>query len=486
MYDILLVGKTGLGKSTTARKLLEWDSHKCDGAIKSVNLENATVMETTCVSELECGGGLKHVTREFQAWENTVTKVRVVDIPGFSDTERHCLLDVRGKNLTIAYQISKLAKSFHFRRILYFLPTRGVPERRGGSLEEELQLLYKFFGDSAFNQMIVVCTNHPDSRYQELGFNIDAARELLNYVITDITKKKSQDYGEMELLYIPLEEKEEILQKIKEICEKTRDTLKLDPAACVKCQGNDLCADKGKCHPTFCFKHESNSTNHQMSKYERLLYQFYYDSKCTVCGNQPGTNGCTNICSDTNHTTDIHIETSTWLKSIQNRIAKNKLLCIFCNRNTTHTDDKEGADIADDKQKLDEHLKASGSTCTNDEERSADTTEDKQRSGDQWSYSAATTERSGVQESFNNGSGDQHYDNQRSDDQQSYSAATTERSGDQESCHNGSGDQHYDNQKSVDQQSHPAATTDVAGAPLLHRDVTNGMLPHEQERCTLQ
>ena len=41
-WDILLIGKTGLGKSTTAIKLLEWD--KYESSIKSLNPDDGSNM----------------------------------------------------------------------------------------------------------------------------------------------------------------------------------------------------------------------------------------------------------------------------------------------------------------------------------------------------------------------------------------------------------------------------------------------------------
>ena len=163
-FDILLLGKTGSRKTTTALKLLEWE--KYERRIISLNPFSGTEKDMEVPApKPESGGGLMHLTKDIQAWLNPVTNIRVVDVPGFADTIRHPLLDLWKKNLSIIYQISRLAEKYSFSRILYFLPNRGVPERVDGYLKEELQLIYKFFGDQVFNVMVVVRTNHP--HYQE-------------------------------------------------------------------------------------------------------------------------------------------------------------------------------------------------------------------------------------------------------------------------------------------------------------------------------
>lgn len=313
--DILLIGETGIGKSTTAEKLLEW--YKYRDKIKSVNLKAS---ETSITLKPESGSGFKDVTLEFQAWENADTKVRVLDAPGFANTQRHCLLDVGKKNLAIVYRIARLTEIFNFRRILYFLPTRGVPERADGVLKEELQLLYKFFGDLIFNLMVVVCTNHPDPRYQNLEFRPDdlkAVKKVFNSAVMDITGK---DYSTVEVVYIPVNATSEtIIHRVKK--KYQGEGLTVDAkAACVKCQGNDRIITLWKqlfcgsmCHPKFVRKKKSENVDAMshdeartyMSKDEMLIYDFYCDSECDKCGSPPGTVGCTRTNSNIYHTTII-------------------------------------------------------------------------------------------------------------------------------------------------------------------------------------
>ena len=329
-FDILLLGKTGSGKTTTALKLLEWE--KYEGRIISLNPFSGTEKDMGIrASKPESGGGLMHITRDIQAWLNPVTNIRVVDVPGFADTIRHPLLDVWKKNLSIIYQISRLAEKYSFRRILYFLPNRGHLERVDGYLREELQLIYKFFGDQVFKVMVLVCTNDPKPRYQELGFNLEAAKLVLKSAVKDTT---ARDHHEVEVLYIAYDdESQKIMQNVKDsFGGNMSNKLELDIKACVKCVGNDpnlsegdgknkkwwhiswrnSTSDKEKCHPSFRKKisqpagGQCNDSVAQMSDYDQLVYEFYCKRECTRCHKPPGTKGCTDINSSTQHSPSLH------------------------------------------------------------------------------------------------------------------------------------------------------------------------------------
>ena len=221
-----------------------------------------------------------------------------------------------------------------FRRILYFLPNRGVPERVDGYLKEELQLIYKFFGDQVFQVMVLVCTNRPDPRYQELGFNQndnEAAKSVLKSAVKDTT---ARDHHEVEVLYIAYDDQsQKIIQNVKDsFGGNMSHKLELDIKACVKCVGNDpnlsegdrknstwwhlswknSTSDKEKCHPSFRKKFsqpaggQCNDSVAQMSDYDQLVYEFYCKRECTCCHRPPGTKGCTDIDSSTQHSPSLH------------------------------------------------------------------------------------------------------------------------------------------------------------------------------------
>ena len=140
-YDILLVGRTGLGKSTTSNKLLGRGDFKT-------------------------GHDSESVTSECQLGESD--GVRVLDTPGFANTQLSQVVGGVECNIEVYRQILREQKKSEltFRRVLYFLPHRGPLERADGVLQEEIKVMHDFSGMDIFNVMIIVATNRKDPRYQ--------------------------------------------------------------------------------------------------------------------------------------------------------------------------------------------------------------------------------------------------------------------------------------------------------------------------------
>ena len=214
-YDIMVVGKTGMGKSTTADKLLIANPDGCDykGAQHTepvvenqrMNSEDLSIWllsdapdEISRVEqrlknliffrglnephqEVNSRSDENDPTLSFELISNESTRVRVLDVPGFfgvgdagtsvalAGEKAQSAVNVALGRMRMVLQI-QATMCINFRRILYFLPIRGSLRRSDSYLETELTTLANYFGKSIFLCMVVVITYTPDA-YED-GHNL--------------------------------------------------------------------------------------------------------------------------------------------------------------------------------------------------------------------------------------------------------------------------------------------------------------------------
>lgn len=152
-YDIVLLGRVEQGVTTLARKLL--------------NLENT---DPVSIRVFHDSG---EQTKKCELTSNEVTKVRVIDVPGFSGSDSTPQQGTLETNVQIIQTLGRMLDEFQpkVRRIVYFLPVRGPYEKADGSTQEELKLLSHYFGREVFDCLVVAATNPPREKYQEVGFS---------------------------------------------------------------------------------------------------------------------------------------------------------------------------------------------------------------------------------------------------------------------------------------------------------------------------
>lgn len=210
-YDIMVLGRTGSGKSTTVDKLLianptgqnylggqqnEIVSDKNLGIIKSddismwilseqkdseeervgTRLKNLAFFRTIENPHLEvneardmdqdktkdraCGMNVFRRTEECELFSNETSKVRILDVPGFFGADATAVADLGNSGVSLMRKVLEIqtAMTIKFRRILYFLPVRGELNRDDAILRLELKWMSHFFGKSIFKSMVLVAT----------------------------------------------------------------------------------------------------------------------------------------------------------------------------------------------------------------------------------------------------------------------------------------------------------------------------------------
>ena len=203
-YDIMVIGRTGMGKSTTSDKLVIANLKNLDyhgepyveetiqeGRMFSSDLSIWLISEAE--GELErLSQRLKNLvmfrglndprqqvndfyttsgdqTTKSRLISNETTKVRILDVPGFfgKDCDRTPEMApnrVTAKALAIMREVLRIQATMrmNFKRILYFIPERGPLERCHEILRMELEHMVHYFGKSIFDCMVLAATINPD------------------------------------------------------------------------------------------------------------------------------------------------------------------------------------------------------------------------------------------------------------------------------------------------------------------------------------
>ena len=169
----LLIGKIGLGKSTTGNKLIGfYDSEPeisrykyCHYGLNCSEVRTVEKRSDTQHIKFEEGGSdsIDATTKQSKLLENTYLDVKVLDVCGLASTSRSIYSTVYEQNLSTFRDILRMQErhNLKFNRVLYFLPNRRFPEKADAILQDELRVMHYFFGEDVFECMIIVLTSSP-------------------------------------------------------------------------------------------------------------------------------------------------------------------------------------------------------------------------------------------------------------------------------------------------------------------------------------
>ena len=207
-YDIMVIGRTGMGKSTTVDKLLianstgrqyseasqedpipdfergtlkhgdmtmwhvsddESDKRSVAKRLKNLIFFKALENSHKEINQSRTGNDMYGRTLNCELLSNESTRVRVLDVPGFfgvdaADGSHHDLgeraVSAANADLGIMRKILRIKTAYHlnFSRIVYFLPDKGSLKRASHNLKMEIATMEKYFGRSIFDSMVVVAT----------------------------------------------------------------------------------------------------------------------------------------------------------------------------------------------------------------------------------------------------------------------------------------------------------------------------------------
>ena len=379
-FDIMIIGRTGMGKSTTSDKLLmanlagDTHHHRVQSASEALNIEQVVKLGDFSMwqisdTEGECEVHLKNLMT-FQSTENPhqkvnnlykgskkptsrsrlisneITKVRILDVPGFfgkdASTDRMQAIGHRVtlSGLRIMREVLRIQSTMRikFKRIIYFIPQRGTLEQLNEGLLMELEQMVHYFGKSIFECMVLVATISPNVyqciQLDVVPFSKDdemTTRKSFQEALTQVLPQGEQlPDGKPPIVFISMHDSCEIIMaKIKDapvLCKELR--LELDHRMCVRCGlkakiltyknnrrervacyiGQDpsvsMPYEESLCHPLIVSKYWTitkivGGIAHFITRgnYHGKWPNFHNDDDevCIECGRLPGETGCKKV-----------------------------------------------------------------------------------------------------------------------------------------------------------------------------------------------
>ncbi len=378
-FDIMLVGKTGMGKTTTADKIIIADLISSPGTKRKQQESTVKITRSsshcTDVSMWYLSDELDEMEQVSQRLTNLIrwrvmddpheeinlqrkeksrntdkcellcndtTKVRVLDVPGFHGSDEGCFFSMYDNDLSLVRKIFhiKTALGFKFDRVVYFLPETGALIRDNQILNMEMQLMQKYFGRSIFENMVVAAT-HNHNVYRNFTKTVDLfSSEDMKTTKHSFEKALGKVLDEKETLSIPLtflslfDSCERVLQKIREnqVANEGAE-ITFNSSTCARCSKTIEACNKEErenpspntCHPMMIPKHTkfqriSEGTVHLVT-FNIFLDKWpsfgYLDESCIRCGEPPSTTGCTPVGTQYTHKNSTEAITVSHTSNVQ-------------------------------------------------------------------------------------------------------------------------------------------------------------------------
>ena len=261
---ILLVGRTGFGKSTTGNMLLRAGG---ESVLRDYQIKNFEEGEETdsCTKEIRA---------VFRPGTEKANAVLVVDTPGFADTDalaQH--KNVFQSNLAMFRDLirKRVREKLRIHRVLYFLPFRGPPQRADGIIQEEIKVLHYYFGNAIFDRMVLVATQQ--KRFSAAGITKKDREDIIKAFTRGLKLALGNDHPECPpLVYIGFDDiGGDVQRRIESAPVVSNEVLVLDKfvqGTCSKCSSKYILSKKDnprdttkrinvgpheerKCHPLF-------------------------------------------------------------------------------------------------------------------------------------------------------------------------------------------------------------------------------------------
>lgn len=300
-FDVLSIGKTGMGKSTNGNKLIgttltpkptlrRWFAPK--SKLLHVPGEErhaaAQAYEASCFSipthhPFRSAGEEEYesITKDLELLSSNRVisggrRIRVMDCPGFGDSDRKGK-SVHEDDLFIVRKILIATEELNIRfsRVLFYLPHRGRAEKADGNLQEQVAATHHYFGKAIFTRMFVVATQLDDGHLTDQ--NVEKTRAVFTKVLEkcDLTDVQAPPV----IVLNQIATADEVCEKVVENGTATPFALEFNKETCIKCSlpmklsvetGKALCTDDmsqqatkrehrdpKKCHPDFILRYNT-------------------------------------------------------------------------------------------------------------------------------------------------------------------------------------------------------------------------------------